>query len=193
MSKIEHLRLWLTKRSVPPNVVSPNQIRQAMATTPTKPRVLSTGGTGMVPSKLDSLYETDNNPGKHPEDQPMHLAQGASSSKSHTRTTPARAGPAIRAFEKKVRRSSGAQAAAERSALAKKPSPIRTVTHVEIPKRGRGCPGKSSLISEISPVPNTPIESSLGKRKPSASSQKVTPSKTVDFVEAPAALEEDSE
>jgi hypothetical protein len=166
----------------------------------------------MVPSKLESLYKTNDIPGKHPDDQAEHLAREASSSKSHTTPTPARAGPAIRAFEKKVRQSSGAQAAAERNVSAKKPSPIRTVTHVEIPKRGRGRPAKSSLISDISPMPDTPIESSLGKRKPSASSQpysppkssikkvlrdakrqKVAPSKTVGFVEAPAALEEDSE
>ncbi|KAH7078903.1 hypothetical protein BKA63DRAFT_563570 [Paraphoma chrysanthemicola] len=190
------LEKFTVDKQAPPNVVSPTQLRQALATTPTKPRVINTNSTG--PRAIPS----------------SPLAHLGSSSKSRATPTPKRAGAAIRAFEKKVRQSSGAQTAAdaEHGIPTKKPSPVRTMTHVEIPKRGRGRPRKIVQKADIDPVPSTPVETNLGKRKPSAGSQpyttpkssikktlrdakrqKTTPAKTVGFVEAPIALQGDSE
>ncbi|KAF2031267.1 hypothetical protein EK21DRAFT_111092 [Setomelanomma holmii] len=202
-----------------PKIVSPTQLRRALAITPTKPQVLSDGSTGTIPSKRDSpafiedcLYEANNLSGIRTVTGSSPLAQRSSSLKPHTSSNSVRAGSAIRAFDKKVRRSSGAQAAVELATSTKKPSPIRTLSHVEIPKRGRGRPRKSSLVPVASPTPITPIESSLGKRKPSAGSQPYSPPKSsikkvlrdakgqkstqwknVGFVEAPIALEEDND
>ncbi|KAH7078205.1 hypothetical protein FB567DRAFT_552222 [Paraphoma chrysanthemicola] len=211
------LEKFTVDKQAPPDVVSPTQLRQALGSTPTKSRFSSTGNTGTVPSHLNSptlfqncLDETDNASGPHAIPS-SPLTNAGSSYKPRATPTPTRAGAAIRAFEKKVRQSSGSQAAAnaEHVVPTKKPSPVRTMTHVEIPKRGRGRPRKNP---EIEPVPSSPVKKSLGKRKPSADSQsnttpessirktihvtkrqKTTPAKTVGFVETTTALEEESE
>jgi len=136
----------------------------------------------------------------------------AALAKSTTGQAPGRPGPAIRRFTKEVKKSIAAEAYTDAVApsSSSKATLARTATHVQIPKRGRGRPRKDpSAATDIIPVSDPPIPSSLGKRKPSAGSQPYTPAKSsikkvlrdakrpktispkkVGFVE-PAALEED--
>jgi hypothetical protein len=118
----------------------------------------------------------------------------AALAKSPTAQTSDRPGPAIRRFHKLVKQSEADEPVSTRVTRTPTPksTPIpkptakpttklttKTATSVQIPKRGRGRPRKVSLaVSEPSPLSDTPLPSTLGKRKPSDGSQPYAPAKS---------------